>query len=393
MLLFKGKYNFANVMIDALDEETVKQLYSFLNHPAFANTYIAIMPDAHAGKGSCIGFTMKMNEYVIPNVIGVDIGCSVSAYTIGDKILTNEIFADLDKFIITNIPYGTNIRDKAYKYDSYRKNTTYIELIEKVEEICSRCRFDFNYMKNSLGTLGGGNHFIELNVDDQGVVWLSVHTGSRKFGKEVAEYHQNKAKDLMKKMFIGDAYSSTGLQFLPLDQGGESYLKDMKVAQEFAQMNHHMIAESILEDFFRIDKKNCNSIMSIHNYINFDDNIIRKGAISAHKDEMVLIPLNQSDGVIIGKGKGAKSWNYSAPHGAGRVLSRKKAKEVITVDNVIEDMKGIWTSCISKKNVDESKRAYKDSEIIINAIGEAVDIITVMKPVYNFKDGRDSEDE
>lgn len=376
MLVYKGKYNYTKVMIDKIDETTVSQIYTFLNHPAFKDMQIRIMPDCHAGTGAVIGFTATMNEYIIPNIVGVDIGCGVVAYNLG-KIDVD--FEELDNFIRENIPSGFNVYDKPLEELEAVSN-----LVQNIEYIANQIdTIDYTRTLCSLGTLGGGNHFIELNRDPDDNVWLTIHTGSRKFGLDIANYHQKKAQELMKTMFHG-ASSFKKLEFLPIKIGGEDYLRDMRVAQEFANTNRNLIAYKIIYEFFNLKDINYR-IRSIHNYINFNDNIIRKGAISAHKGEKVIIPLNMRDGTIIGTGKGNKDWNFSAPHGAGRILSRKKAKEELTIEEFEKEMKDVWTSCVQQSTLDESPMAYKDKNIILDTIGETVDIDFIMKPIYNFK--------
>lgn len=378
MLTYKGKHNSANVMIDNIEQELVSQLYAMLNHPAFENGYIAIMPDCHAGSGSCIGFTKQMNEYVIPNVVGVDIGCGVEAYNLGQLKLDDNDLEAFDNFINENIPSGFNSRSRELK--TWHDNDP--EFAHKVDMICKKMGLDFNKVKKSIGTLGGGNHYIELDKSPEKDVWLNIHTGSRNFGLQICNYHQKKAKELMKKMFIGDAYKR--LEFLPIsDEDGKNYIDDMKTAQQYAEINRQEIARVLIDEFFK--SKAVDIIKTVHNYINFKDNIIRKGAISAHINERVLIPLNMRDGTVVGTGKGNKKWNYSAPHGAGRVLSRTKAKQQITLEKMKSDMIGIWSKSINKKTLDEAPDAYKDSQLIIDAIGETVDVNFIMKPIYNFK--------
>ncbi len=373
MLTYRGKYNSAHVMTDDVEETMVQQIYGFLNHPAFADTYIAIMPDCHAGAGAVIGYTAKMNNYVIPNVCGVDIGCGVDVYNLGPQQIDFELF---DKFIRENIPSGFSVRGKPLEAPR--------QLYAQIEKICKKIeKADEHRAKASLGTLGGGNHFIELNLDPDGNTWLAIHSGSRKFGLDIAIHHQQRAKALMKEMFVGDAYKT--LEFLPINKGGQEYLDDMQVAQDYARISRGYMARILCEDYFGMDARNVEQVKSVHNYINFSDKIVRKGAISAHEGERVIIPLNMRDGSIIAKGKGNKQWNYSAPHGAGRIMSRKKAKAQLTVEEFEEEMEGIWTSCINKNTLDEAPMAYKDKQVILDVIEETADIEFIMKPIYNFK--------
>jgi len=386
VLNYRGKYNSANVMLsDAPDETTVKQIYGFLNHPAFKGGYIAIMPDCHAVKGSCIGFTMTLNDYIIPAVVGVDIGCGVLAVDLQTDDLD---FEKLDKWIRENVPcgfstHGDGERNTRSLKRSRREN--YVMLAAQTNQPAGRAL-------ESLGTLGGGNHFIEVDRAPDGSYWLLVHSGSRNLGLKVAEYHQNEAKKLMKTMFHGDAYR--GLEFLPRGHGFEAYLEDMTLAQEYAHVNRLMIASRVWAQFLGrhkgVDGEGLlrlggeGIVESVHNYIG-DDSVIRKGAISAHEGERVLIPLNMRDGVVVAVGKGSQKWNNSAPHGAGRVLSRTQAKKQLTVEDFKVAMEGIWTSSVGPSTLDEAPGAYKPAEVILDVIGETVDVEFTMKPVYNFK--------
>lgn len=376
MLFYKGKYNHAKVFIDTIDEETVKQIYQFLNNPAFQNSQIRIMPDCHSGKGAVVGFTMTLNNYVIPNIVGVDIGCGMGMVPLGDIDID---LKELDKFIHENIPAGFAINGDT-KFWKKLSMTFYYPEIDRIKLISEKIEQSVNVEK-SLGSLGGGNHFIEVDVDERGNKYLIVHSGSRNFGLKVCEYHQKQAKNLMNEMFIGDAYKN--LEFLPMDKGGEDYLKDMRWVQKYAEYNREVILTKIMNFYFKkipIQISNC-----IHNYIDMDQKIIRKGAISAKWGEEVIIPLNMRDGVILGVGKGNPDWNYSAPHGAGRILSRKKAKAEIKLEDYKASMEGIYTTCVSDSTIDESAFAYKDKQLIIDAIQETVEIKRVIKPIYNFK--------
>jgi RNA-splicing ligase RtcB len=374
MFTLRGKYTSAHIMTDqGVEQEATSQIYNVLNHPAFKGTYISIMPDVHAGAGCVIGYTQTMNNYIVANLVGVDIGCGIDAYNLGQQ---NIDFESLDSFIRENIPSGFHVRGKPLELST--------QLSEQIKSICDKIeKADEHRAKASMGTLGGGNHFIELNKDPKGNVWLAIHSGSRKFGLDIAVYHQQRAKALMKEMFIGDAYKQ--LEFLPIDKGGQEYLDDMMVAQQYAYTNRRLMAKVIMEDYFGLDVDHGEQIKSVHNYINFEDNIVRKGAIAAHEGQRVIIPLNMRDGSIIGTGRGNTQWNLSAPHGAGRIMSRKKAKEQFTVEEFEEEMEGVWTSCISQKTLDESPMAYKDKQIILDVIDETVDVEFIMKPIYNFK--------
>lgn len=379
MFTIKGKYNFANVMLPdegSIDDETKKQIYGFLNHPAFANSYIAVMPDCHAGNGACIGFTMKMNEYVIPNIVGVDIGCGVESINIG-KIKID--LQKLDGFIRTHIPSGFSVNTKC---DSFVKGNT---LKGRIEDISVKIGSDLNRNVLSVGSLGGGNHFIEVGQDEEKNIWITVHTGSRKFGLDICNYHQNVAKNFMRKVFHGaDAYNK--LEFL-IDKDKENYLGDMMIAQEFATLNRNIILNKIREYLNIPSIKVIKHVSSVHNYIDLYSQTIRKGAISAKEGEEVIIPFNMEDGLIIGKGRGNSKWNCSAPHGAGRLLSRTKAKQVLSLSEMKTNMDkaGVFTTSLSENTLDEAKGAYKDKDMILEVIKETVDVKHFVKPIYNFK--------
>jgi RNA-splicing ligase RtcB len=374
MFTLKGKYASAQLMTNQeVEQEAITQIYSVLNHPAFKDAKIVIMPDVHAGAGCVIGFTQTLNNYIIANLVGVDIGCGIDAYNLGPQQVDFELF---DKFVRENIPSGFSIRGKPLILPQ--------QLQEQIKKICDKIKkADEIRALASVGTLGGGNHFIELNQDPDGNVWLVIHSGSRKFGLDIAIYHQQRAKALMKEMFIGDAYKT--LEFLPIDKGGQEYLDDMQAAQDYARISRRCMANILCENYFGMDAGYVEQVRSVHNYINFVDKIVRKGAISAHKGDRVIIPLNMRDGSIIAKGKGNSQWNFSAPHGAGRVMSRKKAKAQLTVEEFEEEMEGIWTSCINKDTLDEAPMAYKNKQVILDTIEETAEIQFIMKPIYNFK--------
>lgn len=354
-------------MIDSIDQETMSQIYNILNHPAFADGKIVIMPDTHAGAGAVIGFTMPLNDYIIPNIVGVDIGCGIESYCLGEIDID---FNELDKFVRGNIPSGFAIRDKA-------SSQLFPEVKEKLDFLAKKVGMDAARAFNSIGTLGGGNHFVEIEIDSTTRKWLTIHTGSRNFGLQIATYYQNKAKVYMKDN------SYKGLEYLHINEGGAEYLEDMKFAQLYAENNRQVIASKLLE-YFSVNNPE-DTIKSVHNYINFKDNIIRKGAISAHAGQKLVIPLNMRDGIIIGVGKGNPEWNYSAPHGAGRLLSRSQAKKTVDLRDYQKSMKGIWSSCINLSTIDESPMVYKPMDTILKAIGDTIEIIDILQPIYNFK--------
>ncbi len=384
MIILKGRYNSANVMIDTIDEETTKQIRSFLDHPAFGGTYIAIMPDTHAGAGAVIGFTAKRNGYVIPNVVGVDIGCGVLAFPLKTK---NMALREFDRFIKDNIPSGFKIRGTDDKMITGRKPRELFQDRDDIVHLAESTGQDVNKVIGSAGTLGGGNHFIEIDRTENGQYWLLIHSGSRNFGLRIANFCQDRAKQLLKKMFVEDN-ERKGLEFLPTGLGAEEYLHSMQIAQKYAKLNRAVMAEVALK-FFGQTLDEADPIETVHNYISFDDDIIRKGAVSAREGERLVIPFNMRDGVMVCRGKGSRKWNYSAPHGAGRILSRTQAKKTLSVHDFQNTMEGIYTTTATQETIDEAPMAYKDKDVIVQAVAETVDIEFFMKPVYNFKAGEE----
>ncbi len=327
------------------------------------------MSDCHAGNGAVIGLTMKVNDYIIPNVIGVDIGCGMLSVRLGIDDPESFDPAELDDVIRHSIPSGFNIHQCPIDIDD-----------QKVEigETCERIGIDTAKALRAIGSLGGGNHFIEVGLNGADY-WLTIHSGSRNFGLRVANFYQAKAKDGLGRYFI-DGYKD--LEFMPADTpDAMDYLHDMAVAQRFAETNRKKMAERIC---YGIIADPLDTISSIHNFIG-DDMIIRKGATSAKLGEKIIIPFNMRDGLAMCTGKGNKKYNFSAPHGAGRILSRRRAKESINLDDFKDSMSGIYSSCISESTLDESPMAYKDMDLILDNISETVDIDFMVKPIYNFK--------
>lgn len=317
---------------------------------------------------------MTCNDFINPHVIGVDIGCGVVAYNLGEQDID---LAAFDAFVHTAVPAGSNVhRDISKKL--VKENKALDTLIHKVAPA------EHRRILLSIGTLGGGNHFLELDRDRKGNIWLIIHSGSRNLGLQVCRYHQNAARRSIKESFQG-AGAFHGMEYMPLKNGGEEYLHDMQIAQAYAEENRDAMAAIIIEGFFKKQPAHCERVASIHNYVNFDDMIIRKGAISAHKDELVIIPLNMRDGCLLAKGKGNKDWNYSAPHGAGRLLKRSETKELISLEDYQKSMQGIYSSCIRQDTIDESPMAYKDATELLELIGDTVEIVSEMKPIYSFK--------
>ena len=417
------------IFTNDIEQEAINQINELLEQDAFKDSKIRIMPDVHAGKGCVIGFTGNLGDKVIPNIVGVDIGCGMLCVELGNIDLDLE---RLDKIIREHVPSGMNVHEnKRYKFLELEQLYCY-ELLRNKD----------NWLEKSMGTLGGGNHFIEIDIDEDNNKYLVIHTGSRNLGKQVAEIYQEKAikycsyyeemksekqniikeykkqhkeKEIQQKLIeISNLYEGRTklpkeLCYLEKDIRTQ-YLHDMRICQEFAKDNRLCVAKQILCNYFelpyyegyksvRLRKAEnvgswCTQDMvekdfwyfeTIHNYISFEDNIVRKGAISAKKGEKVLIPMNMRDGCIIGIGKGNDDWNQSAPHGAGRIMSRIKAKQTFNLDEYKESMKGIYTTSINEDTIDEAPFVYKPMQEIIDNIGDAVDIIKIIKPIYNFK--------
>ena len=382
MIVLKGKYNIAKVYTDEIEKETETQIRSFLNHPAFKDSNIVIMPDCHYGEGACIGLTMTLEKYLIPNLVGVDIGCGVSSYCLG---VVDIEYKKLDKFIRKHIPTGFKAREDAEVTKVLEES-----FVDEIEEICTETEQDETRVIRSLGSLGGGNHFIEINEDDDKLKWLTIHTGSRGFGHSIAKWHQKRAKDNMATYFI-DKNKFKNLEFLVLNEEKEDqYLEHMDIAQQYASKNRELIASIIIQGYFKFVMARYNSginfVESVHNYIDTTTYIVRKGAISAGLSEDCIIPLNMRDGIIMGLGRGNPEWNFSAPHGAGRLLSRKEARQNIKLEDYKETMKEVWSSCVNENTLDEAPMAYKDKDKMIKIIEETVEVNFMMKTLYNFKD-------
>lgn len=390
------------IFTENIEQEAVEQINLLLKQEPFKNCKVRIMPDVHAGKGCVIGFTADLGDKVIPNIVGVDIGCGMLCVELGKIDLDLE---KLDKTINENIPAGRNIREqKLINFD-------------KINDLyCLRELKETKKFNRAIGTLGGGNHFIEIDVDEEGNKYLVIHTGSRNLGKQVADYYQNLAIELCsgkKEMFkrkeeIIKTYKEQGRKQeiqkalkeleaeykenkpnLPNElcylegKYREMYLHDMRICQTYATTNRANIARQILINLKM--ETNLPYIETIHNYISFDDNIVRKGAIRANKGERVIIPINMRDGSIIAVGKGNADWNNSAPHGAGRLMSRHKAKEIFNLEEFKESMKDIYSTSVVEETIDEAPFAYKSMQEIIDNIKDTVEIERIIKPIYNFK--------
>jgi len=390
MFDLQGKLNSARVFAEACEGEAIAQIHRFLDHPAFENGRIRIMPDVHSGLGAVIGFTAQLGPKLIPNIVGVDIGCGILAAQLD---VTRIDFDKFDRYLRKHIPSGFAIRSDRHDdveavfaqaqqrvFSSFQAFEAAIsDIADRLEAGSAPERQDrIAKVWKAVGTLGGGNHFVEIDKGNK-TIWLTIHSGSRNFGLRIATHHQQIAVAQHGKM--------GGLEYLE-DANRDQYIADMKVAQVYAALNRRVMAHLLL-DFFDQQLATTPQIESVHNYINFEDGIIRKGAISAHKGERVIIPLTMADGCIIGTGKGEEDWNFSAPHGAGRVMSRSKAKASLDVDHYRKVLREahVWTSCVGKETLDEAPMAYKRPKGIIEAVAQTVDIEVVTKPVYNFKAG------
>lgn len=399
-MLIKGQYTEATIHTENIEQSAISQIYDICNHPIFKGSSVQIMPDVHAGKGCVVGFTAKLENAVIPNLIGVDIGCGMLTVELGNIEIDLQ---KLDRFISTNIPHGTDVNAK-----SQVSSTPFGEAIYKVcENIGDVDKFKRHIL--SVGSLGGGNHFVEINVDKEDNKYLVIHSGSRNFGHKIAQFYQKQAEASCSSIrnmhqanlnrYRGERKVETdvyteGLQAridryhvpkeLSFLEGelAENYIKDMRIAQWFATLSRYSMAKRIMAT---LDIKGLTTMFeTVHNYID-EDNIIRKGAISAKQGEKVLIPINMRDGSILATGKGNPDWNNSAPHGAGRLMSRSGAKKVLSMEEFSTTMKDVYTTSVRMATLDEAPMAYKPINEILDNIHDTVDVIEVLKPIYNFK--------
>ena len=403
MLEIKGKVNTAICYAKVIEEGAIEQIRRMCDYELTAGSRVRIMPDVHAGKGCTIGTTMTVTDKVCPNIVGVDIGCGMYTVKLAEKELD---FEKIDA-ACHYIPSGMNVWEGR------------LERFDLTDLRCYRSLRDTRRLERSLGTLGSGNHFVEVDRSADGTNYLVIHSGSRNLGKQVAEVYQQLAVDLhmgkesyfKQRDEIIRTYKEEGRRSeiqqalkelknnyetqalaVPADicwlYGTflDDYLHDVEICQKFARRNREKMAEIILE---RTGMTALESFHTIHNYIDTKEMILRKGAIAAHSGEKVLIPINMRDGSVIAIGKGSEEWNYSAPHGAGRIMSRGKAKEAIDIEAYKESMNGIFTTSVNESTLDEAPMAYKSLEDIIDVISDSVDIIEVMRPVYNFKASED----
>ena len=397
MIEIVGKYNVAKVYTDNIEQAAYAQVLNLMNQKFAEGSSFAIMPDCHAGAGCVIGLTMKIVDKVVPNLVGVDIGCGMLVVKI-DKSFKFDL-QKVDRIWHEDIPSGMNHRTKKHKFAD----------IAKIEDIIAPVNVD--KLKLSIGTLGGGNHFGEIDVDDEGNYYIVIHSGSRHLGIEVCkhyqrlaiEYHKDKKKsDLAvieqlkkegRKSEIEAVLkaSKQSQPSIPDDlaylegQHLEDYLHDMKIAQEYAIWNREAMMEVLLGELGIDKNKILEKFCTIHNYIDVENRILRKGSISLQKDETAIIPMNMRDGSLIVRGKGNPEWNFSGPHGAGRLMSRSKAKESLSLDDFKKSMAEIYTTCVSTGTIDESPMAYKPFDEIMRNIEPTADIIERIRPIYNFK--------
>ena len=397
MLEIKGKVNTALCFARIIEDEAIEQIRRMCDYEFTEGSRIRIMPDVHAGKGCTVGTTMTVRDKAVPNIVGVDIGCGMYTVSLGRAEID---MARMDA-AAHYIPSGMNV----WEGRKERFDLTGLRCWRELKET--------GWLERSLGTLGGGNHFIEIDRAADGTNYLVIHSGSRNLGKQVAEYYQrlavelNRGKDeyLERRNALIEEYKAAGrrkeiegalkaLRWKPRDATmpedlcfvyGEylqDYLHDVEICQRFARRSRELMAEIILQ---RLGIDAGEAFHTIHNYIDTDEMILRKGAIAAHKGEKVLIPINMRDGSVLAVGKGNPEWNFSAPHGAGRLMSRTAAKERLDLEEYRREMAGVYTTSVNEATLDEAPMAYKSLSDIIDVIGESVDIIEVLKPIYNFK--------
>lgn len=399
MITITGKYNTAVCHCATLEPSAESQIKTVCDTSAFANCKIRIMPDVHAGRGCTIGTTMTLTDKVVPGMVGVDIGCGMEAVQLDERELD---FDKLDRLIRGKIPCGREVRDTPHEYNS------------EIDMSVLRCAGEVNLSRArlSIGTLGGGNHFIEVDRDGDGSLWLVVHSGSRHLGTEVAEYYQNEgwralcgnskrqlseliaklkaegrekeiasAKKALKSKKTADTDVPRELAYVD-GELFDDYIADMKLTQKFAMLNRRAMTEVILRG---MKLTQTDKFTTVHNYIDTESMILRKGAVSAKAGERLLIPINMRDGSLICLGRGNDDWNFSAPHGAGRLMSRHEASNTLSVSDYKAQMEGIYTTCVNRDTLDESPMAYKSLAEIESQLAPTAEIIGRLKPVYNFK--------
>jgi len=401
MIILNGKYNSAKVFTDNIEQDAIAQIIAFCSQPMSEGAQIRIMPDVHAGAGCTIGTTMTITDKVIPNLVGVDIGCGMETVRLKEKHIELQ---KLDKLIYEKIPSGFAIREKPHRYG---------ERIDLTELYCYK-HIDPLRAEKSIGTLGGGNHFIEADKGEDGSIYIVIHSGSRHLGVETAKFYQNEAYRRLNKSSdkeaaeliarlkaegrekqiqselkkLANTKTTDVPKHLAYCEGElfEQYIHDMKIVQKFAMLNRQAMMDEIIKGMhLHVEEQ----FTTIHNYIDTDTMILRKGAVSAQAGEKLLIPINMRDGSLICTGKGNGDWNCSAPHGAGRLMSRSQAKQSFTVSEFKKQMAGIYTTSVNAQTLDECPMAYKSMEDIVDNIGDTVEINEVIRPIYNFKAGEE----
>lgn len=400
MIEVRGKYNTAKIFTDVVDEASIAQVIELCNQSFAEGSHIRLMPDIHAGVGCTVGTTMTITDKVVPNLVGVDIGCGMETIRIAERELDLE---KLDSLIYKTIPSGFEIRKSPHRYSSK---------IDLNKLYCAN-KVDLYRAAKSIGTLGGGNHFIEADRDDDGNIYIVIHSGSRRLGLEVAKYYQEEGyrvlnssdeasanamvarlkaegrqKEIqkeLKKLNVKRTNIPKALAYVSNELFNQ-YIHDMELVQQFAALNRKAMADEIVNGLgLHIEEQ----FSTIHNYIDTDKMILRKGAVSALSGEKLLIPINMRDGSLICTGLGNEDWNYSAPHGAGRLMSRGEAKQSFSVDDFKKEMSGIYTTSVSDKTLDECPMAYKNMKDILDNIGPTVKVEKIIRPIYNFKAGGD----
>lgn len=367
MVEVRGKFNTAIIYTENVEEEAKKQIETLCDQEFTRGSKIRVMPDVHYGIGCTIGTTMTIEDKVVPNLVGVDIGCGIEVIRLKNRNIELE---KLDKLIYKRIPSGFNIRKNEHR------------LNETIDLDGLKCRGKVNLprARRSIGTLGGGNHFIEANKDSKGNLYIVVHSGSRHLGYEVARLYQEEAyRSLKNDLDIPKALAYASGQLF------DDYIHDMKIVQDFAKLNRKAMVDEIIQGMkFDVEDQ----FTTIHNYIDTENMILRKGAVSAQEGEKLLIPINMRDGSLICLGKGNKDWNYSAPHGAGRIMSRRQAKSTFTLKEYRKTMEGIFTTSVNRATIDECPLAYKPMDEIIQNVSDTVEVVEKLVPIYNFKAGQ-----
>ncbi len=399
MLEVSGRYNQAKIFTDVVDQASIAQVIELCNQEFTVGSRIRLMPDVHAGAGCTVGTTMTITDKVVPNLVGVDIGCGMETARIREDHIELQ---KLDKLIYEKIPSGFAVRPAVHRYAGQ---------IDLEELYCAK-HIQMLRAEKSIGTLGGGNHFIEVDRDDEGRLYVIVHSGSRRLGLEVATYYQEEGykvlnrtdeasleqliaemkaagrqKEIQKELKRRKSQKLAGIpRQLAYVSGAlfDQYIHDMKIVQRFAELNRQAMMDEIVKGMkLHVEEQ----FTTIHNYIDTDAMILRKGAVSAKAGEQILVPINMRDGSLLCVGKGNEDWNCSAPHGAGRLMSRGEAKQTFTVSEFKKQMDGIYTTSVGRATLDECPMAYKGMEDILENIGPTVEVTRIIRPVYNFKAG------